>query len=69
MLGNKTLIEVRAEISKRLKEAGIDEEQFRAELRQVGSVKRKKPMTVESMLETAGSTKRKKRRRAVSKTH
>ena len=69
MLGNKTLIEVRAEISKRLKEAGIDEEQFRAQLRQVGSKKRKKTMTVKSMLETTGSTKRTKRRRAVSNTH
>lgn len=66
MLGNKTLSEVRAEISKRLKAAGIDEEQFRAQL---GMVKRKKPATVESLLGKGSSAKGKKHRRAVSNTH
>ena len=69
MLGNKPLSEIRAEVSRRLKEAGIDEDQLRAQLRQLGSVKRKKPVTVKSMLEKADSTKVKKRRRAVSNTH
>ena len=66
MLGNKTLREIRTEISKRLKEAGIDEEQFRAQL---GTVKLKKPVTVKSMLGKPDSAKGKKRRRAVSNTH
>ncbi len=68
MLGNKRLSEIEKELSERLKEAGIDEEQLRAQLRRLGPAKRKKPITVASMLGQTDSTKVKKRRRVISKT-
>lgn len=68
MLGNKPLSEIKKELSERLKAAGIDEEQLRAQLRRLGPIKTKKPVTVASMLSQSDSTKVKKRRRVISKT-
>lgn len=68
MLGNKRLSEIEKELSERLKAVGIDEEQLRAQLRRLGPVKRKKPVTVASMLGQSDSAKVKKRRRVISKT-
>ena len=62
MLGNKSLSEIRKEVSKRLKAAGVDEEQLRAMLRQLKPVKRKSAVTVKSMLGQSDSTNKKKRR-------
>lgn len=68
MLGNKSLSEIRKEISKRLKAAGIDEEKLRAQLQQFKPAKRKKPLTVATMLGLPETPTPKKRRRVASKS-
>ncbi len=68
MFGTKTLSEIRKEISERLKEAGIDERQFREQLRKLRPAKRKKPLTVAKMLGLPETPASKKRRRVISKS-
>ena len=68
MLGTKSLIEIRQEISERLKAAGIDEKELDDWLRKMRPAKRKKPLNVKSLLESVESPKPKKRRPVATKS-
>ena len=68
MLGTKSLMEIRQEISERLKAAGIDEKELDDWLRKMRPAKRKKPLTVKTLLEFAETPKPKKRRRVATKS-
>ncbi len=68
MLGTKSLIEIRQEIPERLKAAGIDEEELRDWLRKLRPAKRKKPLTVNTLLGSTETPKPKKRRRVATKS-
>lgn len=68
MLGTKSLIEVRQEISERLKAAGIDEKEFDEWLRKMRPAKRKKPLTVDMLLDSPEASKPPKRRRVATKS-
>ena len=69
MLGNKRLSEIEKELCERFKAVGIDEQELREQIKKLRPPKRKKPLTVKTILGVSDTpTSKPRRRRTATKS-